>query len=57
MRRLDEHSIVDKLEWLQELLDDNVPMANRREELIDRLRWVDNRFNRHEANARLQAAV
>lgn len=57
MQRLDEHSIGDTLEWIQESLDDNIPMADMREELIDRLRWVDNRFNRHEANARLQAAV
>ena len=57
MQRLDEHSIVDTLEWLQDSLDDNSPMSDRREELIDRLRWVDNRFNRHEANTRLQAAV
>ncbi len=57
MQRLDEHSIVDTLEWLQDSLDNNVPMADMREELIDRLRWVDNRFNRHEANARLQAKV
>ena len=57
MQRLDEHSIVDTLEWIQESLDDNIPMAELRVELIDRLRWVDNRFNRHEANTRLQAAV
>ena len=57
MQRHDEHSIDDTLEWLQESLDDNSPMADMREDFIDRLRWVDNRFNRHEANTRLQAAV
>lgn len=55
MQQLDEHSIFDTLDWIHESLDDNIPMAAIREELIDRLRRVDNRFDRREANARLRA--
>ena len=57
MQQFDEHTAEDTLEWLRESLNSNLPMADIREEFIDRTRWADNRFDRCEANARLQSQV
>ena len=57
MQQLDQVSIYDTLEWLQETLDDDIPMTYVRDEMIERLGWLERHFNRSEANARLQQLI
>ena len=55
METKDNHSVFDLLEWLQDALEHELPMNDLREELAERLPWVNCWFDPAEANARLQS--